>query len=162
MDRPPARPEGALLRLARQAAGMTIPDAVKASGVSKARWSQVESGYETRNGVTRPVQAKADTIARMARAVSIPPERLRDEGRREDAASILEEMIRSEPATPVPAHGLSAVPAGEAPGLAEAAADVLGDDPVAIAIMGQAHKPVEVRRRELAEWLMKQDHAANG
>jgi transcriptional regulator with XRE-family HTH domain len=94
MERPPSRPEGALIRLARQAAGLSIPDAVRLSGVSKARWSQVESGYERRDGVTRPVQAKADTLARMAHAVGLPPERLELEGQRPDAAEILREILR--------------------------------------------------------------------
>jgi transcriptional regulator with XRE-family HTH domain len=95
MERPPARPEGALLRLARQAAGLSIPEAVRLSGVSKARWSQVESGHETRAGVIRPVQAKADTLARMARAVGVTPERLESEGQRADAAEILREILRA-------------------------------------------------------------------
>jgi transcriptional regulator with XRE-family HTH domain len=103
MTRPPARPEGALIRLARQAAGLSIPDAVRLSGVSKARWSTVESGSESRDGVTRPVNAKADTIARMARAVGINPDRLESEGQRADAALILREILRAEaepPASP--------------------------------------------------------------
>lgn len=100
MERPPARPEGALIRLTRQASGMTVPEAVKRSGVSKARWSQVESGYETRNGVTRPVQVKPDTLARMARAVGLSPERLESEGQRPDAAEILREILRSQPEGP--------------------------------------------------------------
>lgn len=101
MERPPARPEGALIRLARQAAGLTIPDAVRLSGVSKARWSTVESGYESRGGTTRPVNAKADTIARMAHAVGVTPERMESEGQRPDAAEILREILRS-PGQPAP------------------------------------------------------------
>ena len=109
MERPPARPEGPLIRLARQAAGLTIPDAVRRSGVSKARWSTVESGYESRDGEPRLVKAKADTIARMARAVDLSPERLESEGERADAAQILREILsrpQESPAEAAEAEGL--------------------------------------------------------
>lgn len=110
MERPPARPEGALIRVAREAAGLTLPEAAEASGVSKARWSQVETGYETRNGHVKVVQAKAATIAHMAHAVRLSPDRLESEGKRPDAAEILREILRTLPApvraTPgqVPGH----------------------------------------------------------
>lgn len=119
MEMPSARPEGALLRLARDAAGISIPEAVRRSGVSKARWSQVESGTETRNGVTRPVQAKAGTLARMARAVGITPERLESEGQRPDAAKVLREILAQDAAAPVAA----------APSPAEDFARQMGVDP---------------------------------
>jgi hypothetical protein len=46
--------------------------------------------------------------------------------------------------------------------LADAAATVFSDDPVAAAIMAQEHKPMEQRKRELAKWLAGEGEAANG
>ncbi len=108
MERPPALPEGILIRRAREAAGITVPEAAQAAGISKARWTQVETGYETRQGAARPVRAKPGTIARMAHAVGISPERMETEGTRPDAAEVLREIERQEPRP-------SAVPAGEPP-----------------------------------------------
>lgn len=102
MERPPSRPEGALIRLARKAAGLTVPDAARAAGISKARWSQVESGHEARNGVEREVNAKSATIAHMARAVGLSPERLETEGERPDAAEVLREILRTSPPPSLP------------------------------------------------------------
>jgi transcriptional regulator with XRE-family HTH domain len=96
MDKPPARPESALIRLAREAAGISIPEAAAASGVSKARWSQIEAGYETRGDIVRPVQAKAATLARMAHVAGLTPERLAGEGQRPDAADVLAEILRQD------------------------------------------------------------------
>jgi transcriptional regulator with XRE-family HTH domain len=107
MERPPALPEGILIRRAREATGLTVPAAAQAAGMSKARWTQVETGYETRQGQVRRVQAKAGTIAHMAHAVGVTPERLADEGQRQDAAEILREILRQQ--GPVPDRP----PAGE-------------------------------------------------
>jgi transcriptional regulator with XRE-family HTH domain len=110
MERPPVRPEGALIRLTREAAGLSIPDVVKASGVSKARWSQVETSRESRNGVVRQVTAKAATVAHMARAVGLSPERLETEGERPDAAEILREILRAErPSAASPGNPFAAI-----------------------------------------------------
>jgi hypothetical protein len=73
-----------------------MPAAAHAAGISKGRWSQVELGYESRTGEVRPVQGSDGTIARMAHAVGISPERLETEGGRPDAAVILREIIRRE------------------------------------------------------------------
>lgn len=101
MDRPPAPPEAVIIRLAREAAGITISDAAKRAGVSVARWSQIETGSEMRRGTVSPVTARAGTIARMAHAVpGITPERMETEGRRPDAAAILREIISAPAAAP--------------------------------------------------------------
>jgi hypothetical protein len=68
--------------------------AAERARMSKARWVQIENGRETRRGQVRPVRAKAVTIAHMAYAVSVPPERLESEGRNPEAAAILREIIR--------------------------------------------------------------------
>jgi transcriptional regulator with XRE-family HTH domain len=93
--KPPA--EAVLLKLVREAANVRTEDAAEAAGISKARWSQVESGYEVRAGRYKPVTARHGTLARMALALGISPQRLGDEGKRRDAALVLAEILRSEP-----------------------------------------------------------------
>jgi hypothetical protein len=90
---------------------MSIPDAARKSGISKARWSQVETGHETRAGVDRVVQAKAGTLARMAAAVGLPPERLEAEGQRADAAMVLREILQGQPSAPEPSPAAAIAPA---------------------------------------------------
>ena len=110
MEQPPAPPEAALIRLARQASNIRMAQAAEEAGVSLARWSHIENGHEKRQGTIRPVKAKADTLARMARAVGVSPERLETEGCRPDAAGILREILRAEPA-PAPPRLAAAPPA---------------------------------------------------
>jgi transcriptional regulator with XRE-family HTH domain len=98
MEASPPPPEGALLHRARESAEITIADAAKSAGITDTRWSQIERGHERRKGMDVPARAKAGTLARMARAIGIPPERLESEGRRPDAAEILREILRTEPA----------------------------------------------------------------
>lgn len=106
VDRPP--PEAALIRLVRQAAKIPVAAAAKRAGISTARWTQVEQGYETRAGERRPATAPPDTLAYMAAAIGLPPERLESEGQRPDAAAVLREMRGHGAVQPVP-------PAGEYP-----------------------------------------------
>lgn len=87
-----------------------MAQAAEEAGVSLARWSHIENAYETRQGTTRPVKAKADTLARMARAIGLSPERLESEGQRPDAAEILREILRTPPEPPAPERRLEAVP----------------------------------------------------
>lgn len=91
-----APPEGALIRLARKARGLSVNKAVKLVqeaapdmrlGVS--RWYHIESGTE---GKSNPVVAPPETIAHMANAVGLTPDRLAPH--RPDAAEILEEILR--------------------------------------------------------------------
>lgn len=127
MERPPAPPEAALIRLARQAANIRMAKAAKEAGVSLARWSHIENAYETRQGTARPVKAKADTLARMARAIGLSPERLESEGQRPDAAEILREMLR-------PAAGPAPPSFPEPPTAAEEARERFPGDQVSQAI----------------------------
>lgn len=110
MERPPALPEGTLIRRAREASGLTVPAAAQAAAMSKARWTQVETGYETRQGQVRRVKAKPGTIARMAHAVGLDPDRLEADGERPDAAEILREILRTPPSPPAAGRPLTAVP----------------------------------------------------
>lgn len=77
---------------------MRVADAARLADISVARWSQIETGQETRHGVRRPVNAKAGTIAHMAYAVGVTPERLAAEGGRPDAADVLREILLREDA----------------------------------------------------------------
>src|SRR5580700_9701840 len=86
-------PEAVLIRLVRQAAGITVDAAAARAGISKARWTQVETGREKRKDGYHPAVAPAGTLARMARAVpGVTPERLEEAGR-PDAAEVLREII---------------------------------------------------------------------
>jgi transcriptional regulator with XRE-family HTH domain len=107
---PAPPPEGVLIRLAREAAGLRVADVARKAGVSIARWSQIENGRETRAGVVKPVRSKPGTLAHMANAVGVTPERLETEGERPDAARVLREIVReivtpSAPHDPQPALG---------------------------------------------------------
>jgi transcriptional regulator with XRE-family HTH domain len=106
MDRPPAPPEAALLRLAREAANIKVSEAARAAGISTARWSQIENGYETRHGGFKEVRAKAGMLARMAKVPGLTPERLAEEGQRPDAAEVLREIQRREEAVGAERVGL--------------------------------------------------------
>src|ERR1700724_3412021 len=74
---------------------MKTPDVAKAAGISKARLSQIENGYERRAAGYRPVRGRDDTIAHLADAVGVSPERLERAGR-PDAARVLREMRRQD------------------------------------------------------------------
>ena len=93
MTKPSPPPEAVLIRLAREAARIKAPVAAKAAGISPARWSQVETGYETRLGIVKPVRAPGGTLAHMANAVGVTAERLEEAGR-PDAAAVLREIQR--------------------------------------------------------------------
>lgn len=81
-------PEAELIRRARNARRMNIPDAATAAGISQQRWGQIERS-EGR-------QAPPETVAHMAHAVGVTSERLAE--RRKDAAEILEEIELQEAA----------------------------------------------------------------
>jgi transcriptional regulator with XRE-family HTH domain len=98
MSSPSPPPEAVLLRRVREAAGLKLPAVAREAGVSVARWSQVENGYETRAGMRRPVRARAGTLAHMAAALPLSPERLATEGERPDAADVLREIQHGEAA----------------------------------------------------------------
>lgn len=91
---PAPPPEAALIRLAREASGMS-PEVAAARAAIKlggSRWRHIERGYETRD---RLVRAPDKTLAHMAHVVDVSPERLEEAGR-EGAAAILREILRRE------------------------------------------------------------------
>ena len=168
METPPPPPEGSLLRRVRESAGISLTDAAKAAGITDTRWSQIERGHERRKGMDVPARAKAGTLARMARAIGIPPERLETDGQRPDAAEILREIER-EPQS----ASLRAVPSG--PPAAEGTTseqlrDELlkryKDDGVVQALGAQRGKKASTVVAEILEWLdwhpPGSPHANNG
>jgi transcriptional regulator with XRE-family HTH domain len=98
---PPPPPEAQLVRLVREAAGLSAESAAARveSKLSGSRWRQIERGY--RGDLATTVVAPDKTLAQMCHALGITPDRLAATGRAE-AAHILEEMQRSE-AEPAPA-----------------------------------------------------------
>lgn len=94
MSQPAPPPEAVLIRLVREAANLKLPAVAKSAGISVARWSQIENGYEMRLGEARPVRGSRSTIAHMAYAVGLEPERLATEGQRPGAAAVLAEILR--------------------------------------------------------------------
>lgn len=118
-DLPPT-PEGQLLRRARE---LVIPKlAIRAAaariGMSAEQWGYAERGYTPGRGdrAPQPFRPPAATLARMARALDLTPERLETEGQRPDAAEVLREILRNEqpPLRPVPAPPAAALyPGGD-------------------------------------------------
>lgn len=92
MQRPEPPPEAVLIRLVREASQITIADAANAAGISKSRWSQIETGYESRSGEYKEVTGQRDTIAWMAWAVGLERDRLGEY--RPDAVLVLDEILR--------------------------------------------------------------------
>ncbi|MBB2914920.1 transcriptional regulator with XRE-family HTH domain [Streptosporangium becharense] len=89
MPEPP--PEAVLVRRVRKAKRLSIPQTAQAAGISAARLSQIENGYETKKGQYVPVTAPAGTLAHIWAALEIAPERLAEVGR-DDALGILAEI----------------------------------------------------------------------
>lgn len=86
------RPEGALIAAALKRSGISARRAAEKAGMSDARWRQIVNGYQSVGaGQTALVIGPAETIARMARVVGVPPADLRAAGR-EDAADELENV----------------------------------------------------------------------
>lgn len=97
-SRPSPPPEAKLIRLAREAARIKATTAARMAGISKSHWAQVESGYERRDAQYKPTIGSAATIAHMAHAVGLTPERVEAAGRA-DAAEVLAEILDREAAS---------------------------------------------------------------
>ncbi|MEU8968060.1 helix-turn-helix transcriptional regulator [Streptomyces monashensis] len=85
--------EGELIRLARQARGLSPEEAADRTPIriKGFRWRQIENGYKGKVGSSDPVRAPAKTLAHMAYTVGVTPTRL-TEVSRSDAAKILREI----------------------------------------------------------------------
>ena len=85
---PPAETE--LIRQRREAADppMSRRRAAAKAGISPSQWSDIERGHkQAGSGVTVPVQATAETLARMARTIGMSPEELAAAGRQDNAGN---------------------------------------------------------------------------
>jgi len=182
LDIPPAPPEAEVIRLARLAADMSAQDAAEASrahdgrGVSAAYWRDVERGYGGRRGQRVPTRASARALAAMARVVGVEPPQLAVVGR-EDAARVLEEILRREqaatspepePEIPATADGAVAVASAGIIALLPplerrvweeiqrhpegTPAEVIFTDPLERALWGRVLTPERQRIREIAAW----------
>src|SRR2546426_821046 len=91
---PMPAPEGELIRLARQARGLSPEEAADRTPIriKRFRWLQIEKGYKGKVGESDPVKALPKTLAHMAHTVAVTPRRLTEVGR-EDAAKILREIL---------------------------------------------------------------------
>ena len=90
---PPPPAEADLIRLARQARGLSPEEAADLTPVriKGFRWRQIEKGYKGKVGESDRVIGLPKTIAHMAYTVGVTPSRLAEAGR-EDAAAILREI----------------------------------------------------------------------
>lgn len=90
---PAPPPEADLIRLARQARGLSPEEAADRTPVriKGFRWRQIEKGWKGKPGASDPAIAPAKTLAHMAYTVGVTPSRLAEVGR-EDAAKILREI----------------------------------------------------------------------
>ncbi len=97
---PRPTPEGKLIRGVRDRfiPKLTIRAAAARIGLSAEQWGYIERGYYPgRSGnPPRAFSAPATTLAKMARALRIPPERLESEGQRPDAAEVLRAIIQEQ------------------------------------------------------------------
>lgn len=93
---PPPPAEATLIRLVREAAGLS-PESAAARMPSKfsgSRWRQIEKGWRKDSGTV--VSAPDSTLAQMAFTLGISADRLAETGR-DKAVEILREMERSRP-----------------------------------------------------------------
>lgn len=91
-------PEAELIRRSRESAELPLSrrQAAGRAGISPSQWSDIERGHkQAGSGVTVPVQATAETLARMARIVGATADDLAAAGR-EDAARELRNLDRDQ------------------------------------------------------------------
>jgi Helix-turn-helix domain len=172
-DTPAPPPEARLIRIARNAAGLSADAAAKSTGgaVSPVYWRDVERGYGYRRSQRVPARASDRVLAHMAHAVRVAPDRLEEAGR-PDAAATLREILHSDPAPdPTPLRSVPGVPDIDAP-----AEVVLHDllerypDDGGVQYLGSDENPVdstEERILDILDWLKwrrskRRGNAGNG
>jgi transcriptional regulator with XRE-family HTH domain len=97
-ESPDAPGAGHVLRVAREAQGLSIPAVAARTGISKASISVIELGYQVRQGGRKvTVTGKASTVARIAASLGVSESQLAGAGR-PDAAEVLREIRRREQA----------------------------------------------------------------
>lgn len=90
-ERPDASPEGHLIQAVLADLPISQREAARRARISEARWRQITSGYQTVSGSHLPVVAPPRTLARMAHALGVRPDQLRETGRA-DAAAVLRDL----------------------------------------------------------------------
>lgn len=94
--RPEPPPEGVLIAAALKDARISVREAARRAGMSDGWWRQIVNGYQSLSGgAFGVVRAPAETLARMAQVVGLTPRQLADAGR-DDAAPVLQEILRRE------------------------------------------------------------------
>jgi hypothetical protein len=89
--RPEPPPEGVLISSALKVAHISAREAARRAGVSDGWWRQIVNGYQSLSGGSYGiVRAPAKTLARMARVVGVTAAQMELEGRRPDAAALLD------------------------------------------------------------------------
>ncbi|MGW5477611.1 hypothetical protein [Streptomyces sp. NPDC004008] len=90
---PKPPPEADLIRLARQARGLSPEEAADRTPIRLGgfRWRQIENGFKGKSGSSPEVRAPDKTLAHMAHTVGVTPSRLIEAGRGA-AAEILREI----------------------------------------------------------------------
>lgn len=90
---PEAPAEAELIRLARQARGLSPDEAAERTPIriKGFRWRQIEKGWKGKVGTSERAIAPDKTLAHMAYTVGVTPSRLAEAGR-EKAAAILREI----------------------------------------------------------------------
>jgi transcriptional regulator with XRE-family HTH domain len=102
MATPSVPPYGELIEELRESAGVSMQRAADSAEVSKQTWNDIVKGHTQR--------PRAGTIARMARAVGLSPDRLEKAGGHPRAADVLREILNSTP-SPAPLRPLPSLPA---------------------------------------------------
>ncbi|MGC5362307.1 helix-turn-helix domain-containing protein [Streptomyces sp. DT24] len=101
-ERPPAPPEGELIKAALATSRLSQVDAARRAGISGTRWRQIVSGYQAVGGEKVPFRSPDDTLARMAHAVEVRPEQLEAVGRTGAAEALRAIEAEKRAADPVP------------------------------------------------------------
>ncbi|WP_158920608.1 hypothetical protein [Streptomyces sp. NBRC 109706] len=87
-ERPPQRPEGALIETAQRSLRIQVKDAAQAAGISLSHWRQIVTGCQAIKGGYKSVRAPDGTLAKMANAVGVTPEELESAGRAGAASAL--------------------------------------------------------------------------
>jgi transcriptional regulator with XRE-family HTH domain len=91
-DQPTPRPEGILIKNARERGRLSTREAARRAQVSETRWRQIEKGYSIpAKGEYNSACGSARTLARMAQVVDVTPDDLEKAGRA-DAAERLRNL----------------------------------------------------------------------
>nr|WP_107120770.1 helix-turn-helix transcriptional regulator [Streptomyces corchorusii] len=99
-------PEAALIKEALRRSRLSGREAARRAGMSETRWRQIVNGYQDIKGVRVAVQAPDETLARVAQAVGITSDQLRQVDRN-TAADLLDELAA--PPTPASTPGSAAI-----------------------------------------------------